>query len=159
MLSTTRGGVAFPMLDSFLRGGLWGVQHHSHYAFPYCSGICSNLFFFSSLPCLSWLIMVENYGRRGLLLMSPFTLHISFGRYMLMALTALLGSLLCPVILMSWAILSLPTLGRWVLSLFAFFFVFFVFFVTKPFFLWIAAHYPGAWGIDMAGWESQARGD
>jgi len=64
-----------------------------------------------------------NYGRRSLLLMSPFTLHISLGRYMLMALTALLESLPCPVILMSWAILSLPTLGWCVLSPFVLLFL------------------------------------
>ena len=85
-----------------------------------------NLFFFSSLPCLSWLIMVENYSRRSLLSVSPLTLYISLGRSMLMALTVLLGSLSCPVILMSWAIFSLPTLGWWVLSLFANFFFFFL---------------------------------
>ena len=58
---------------------------------------------------------VDNCNRRDLLMVSPMTLHISLGRFMFMALTALLGSVQFPVILMSWAILFLPVHGRWVL--------------------------------------------
>jgi len=55
---------------------------------------------------------VDNCNKRDLLMVSPMTLHISLGRFMFMALTALLGSVQFPVILMSWAILFLPIHGR-----------------------------------------------
>ena len=49
---------------------------------------------------------VENCNRRDLLLVSPLTFHISLGRSILTALMALFKSMPCPVIPMSWAILS-----------------------------------------------------
>ena len=61
---------------------------------------------------LFFLCLVENCNRGGLLLVSPLILNISIGWSMLMARMALLGSMLCPVTLMSWAIVSLPTLER-----------------------------------------------
>ena len=50
-----------------------------------------NLFYFSPLPlpCLFWLLMVENCNRRSLLPENSLTLHISLERSMLMALMAL----------------------------------------------------------------------
>ena len=76
-----------------------------------------NLFFFSFFS-FSLFVMTSNVGncnRGDLLLVSPLILRTSFGRSMLVVLMALLRSVLCPVILMSWAILSFPTLERWVL--------------------------------------------
>ena len=64
---------------------------------------------------VSLFVMTSNVGncnRGDLLPISLLTLHISLGRSMLLALMALLGSMPCPVILMSWTILSLPTLKR-----------------------------------------------
>ena len=97
--------------------GLWGIQHHLPYAFPYCSRICSisSSSFPFPLPCLSWLLTVENCSRRTLLLVSPLILHIPLGWSMLMALMALLRSALCLVITMLWATLFLQTPGWWVL--------------------------------------------
>ena len=68
------------------------------------------LFFFFSLFVMT--SNVGNYNKRDLLLVSLLILHTFLGRSMLMAKMALLGSMLCPVILMSWAILSLPTLEQ-----------------------------------------------
>ena len=68
------------------------------------------LFFFFSLFVMT--SNVGNYNKRDLLLVSLLILHTFLGRSMLMAKMALLGSMPCPVILMSWAILSLPTLER-----------------------------------------------
>ena len=120
MPSTTRGRVAFPMPGGFLRGWTIRISTSLSSCLPLLLRYMFNLFFFFSLPCLSWLLMVENCSRWSLLSVSPLTLHISFGWFMLMDLTVL-----CPVILMSWAILSLLTLGRWVLSLFSNSFFFF----------------------------------
>ena len=71
-----------------------------------------NLFLFSSFSFTLFVMPsnVENCNRRSLLPMSSLTLRTFLGWSMLMARMALLGSTLCPVILMSWAILSLPTL-------------------------------------------------
>ena len=149
MPSTTRGRMAFPMPGGFLRGWTIRISTSLSSCLPLLLRYMFNLFFFFSLPCLSWLLMVENCSRWSLLSVSPLTLHISFGWFMLMDLTVL-----CPVILMSWAILSLLTLGRWVLSLFSNSFFFFL-----PFLLWTAAHYLRAWGVGMVGRESQAGGD
>ena len=55
---------------------------------------------------------VGNFNRGGLLPVSPLTLHISLKRSMLMTLMALLRSMQCLVILMSWAILSLQALRQ-----------------------------------------------
>ena len=55
---------------------------------------------------------VGNCNRGDLLPVSPLALRISLGQSMLMAWMALLGSVLCPIILMLWAILSLPTLEQ-----------------------------------------------
>ena len=71
------------------------------------------LFFFFSLFVMT--SNMGNYNKRDLLLVSLLILHTFLGRSMLMAKMALLGSMPCPVILRSWAILSLPTLERWVL--------------------------------------------
>ena len=68
--------------------------------------ISSSSFLFP-LPYLSWLLMVENYSRRSLLLMSPLTFYISPGWSMLTVLIALLRSVLWPVIPMLWDTLFL----------------------------------------------------
>ena len=57
---------------------------------------------------------VGNCNRGDLLLISLLILQISLGRFMVMALMALLRSVPCPIILMSWTIFSLPTLKQWV---------------------------------------------
>ena len=67
------------------------------------------------LLSFSLLVMTTDTGncnRGDLLLVSPLILHTSLGQSMLMARMALLESASCPVILMSWAIPSLPTLER-----------------------------------------------
>ena len=53
-----------------------------------------------------------NCNMGDLSLASPSILHISLGWSMLMTWMALLGSVSCLVILMSWAILSFPTLEQ-----------------------------------------------
>ena len=66
------------------------------------------------LSLLSWFVRTTNAGncnRGDLLQVSPLILHISFGWSMPMVRMALLGSVSCPTTLMSWAILSLPTLA------------------------------------------------
>ena len=68
-----------------------------------------------SLSFFFFFVMTSNVGncnRGDLLPVSPLALRISLGQSMLKALMALLESVLCPVILMAWAILSLPTLER-----------------------------------------------
>lgn len=134
MPSKIHGGVVFPTSSSFLRVGLWEIQHHSPHAFLYCLGIRS-ISFSSSLPfpfpCFSWLLMEENYNRISLLQVSLLTLHTILGRSMLMAQMALFESAMCQVILMSWAIISLPTLRQWVRSsLYSFSFYQFSIFVS-----------------------------
>ena len=82
------------------------------------------------LLSFSLLVMTTDTGncnRGDLLLVSPLILHTSLGQSMLMARMALLESASCPVILMSWAIPSLPTLERWVLSSFCSLFLPFLF--------------------------------
>ena len=64
---------------------------------------------------LPWFVMttnVENCNRGDLLPVSPLILYISLGEFIPMARMALLGSVSCPVTLMSWVILSLPTLEK-----------------------------------------------
>ena len=60
----------------------------------------------------SFTVQVYAQSLSFLLPVSPLTLHISLGQSMLKALMALLESVLCPVILMAWTILSLPTLEQ-----------------------------------------------
>ena len=86
-------------------GQLLDGLDYKEFNITYYLGICSvsSSSFPFPLPFLSWLIMVENYSKRSLLLVSPLTLHISIGRSMLKALMALLESALCPVIPMLWA--------------------------------------------------------
>ena len=55
---------------------------------------------------------VRNCNRGDLPSMSPLILHISIRRSTPMTQMALLGSMSCPLILMSWAVLSLPTLEQ-----------------------------------------------
>ena len=106
ILSTTRGGVAFPMPSGFLKG--WTIRSSTSLTscLPLLFKHMPNLFFFSFFS-FSLFVMtsnVENYNKRDLLLVSPLTFHISFGRSILTALMALLRSMSCPIILMSWAI-------------------------------------------------------
>ena len=117
MLSTTRGGVLFPMPNSSLRG--WTTRSSTLLASCLLSlsrYMLKLLYFFSLFSLFVMTLNVRNCNRGDLLLVNPLILHISLGRSMLMAWMALLGSVSCPAILMSWAILSLPTLERWVLS-------------------------------------------
>jgi len=114
------------MLSDFLRG--WTMRSSTSLALclPLLFKYMLNLFFFSFFS-FSLFVMTSNVGncnRGDLLLVSPLILHTSFGLSMLVVLMALLKSVPCPIILMSWAILSFLTLERWVffpfvLSLFA----------------------------------------
>ena len=73
------------------------------------------LLLFFTFTLFAWFLIMANYNKGSLLQMSLLTLHISFGRSMLIALMALLKTMLCPIILMSWAIIFLLTPKRWVL--------------------------------------------
>ena len=119
MLNTTHGRVVFPMPNGFLRG--WTMRSSTSLAscllllFTYMLNLLFFLFFFF----FSLFVMTPNVGncnKGDLLLVTPLILHISLGQSMLIAWMALLRNVLCPVSLMSWAILSLPTLEWWVLS-------------------------------------------
>jgi len=70
------------------------------------------LFLLLSFSLLVMTTDTGNCNRGDLLLVSPLILHTSLGQSMLMARMALLESASCPVILMSWAIPSLPALER-----------------------------------------------
>ena len=151
MLSTTHGGVVFA--GRLLEGLDYEEFNITRLMPSLTTHVCAYSFLFLFL-CLSWFLMVENCNKRSLLLVSLLALHTFLGWSMPMTLMALLESALCLVILISWAIFSLPTLEQWVLSsLCSFSFCQFSLFVsvTNPFFLWIAAHYPRAWGVGMVG--------
>ena len=114
MLSTTLGGgVLFPMPNSSLRG--WTTRSSTLLASCLLSlsrSMLKLLYFFSLFSLFVMTLNVRNCNKGVQLLVNPLILHISLGRSMLMAWMALLGSVLCPIILMLWAILSLPTLER-----------------------------------------------
>ena len=55
---------------------------------------------------------VGNCNKGDLLPVSQMILHISLGRFMPMARMALFRSVLCPATLMSWAVISFPTLEQ-----------------------------------------------
>ena len=121
ILNTTHGGTAFPMLSSFLKG--WTIKSSTLLTsclpllFRYMLNIFFLLFFFFFFllfPYLSWLLMWEIVTGGTYWRWADWSSTPPFDLFM--ARMALLGSVPCPVILMSWAILSLPTLRQWVLS-------------------------------------------
>ena len=106
-------GVLFPMPNSSLRG--WTTRSSTLLASCLLSlsrSMLKLLYFFSLFSLFVMTLNVRNCNKGDLLLVNPLILHISLGQSMLMAWMALLGSVLCPIILMLWAILSLPTLER-----------------------------------------------
>ena len=106
-------GVLFPMPNSSLRG--WTTRSSTLLALCLLSlsrSMLKLLYFFSLFSLFVMTLNVRNCNKGDLLLVNPLILHISLGQSMLMAWMALLGSVLCPIILMLWAILSLPTLER-----------------------------------------------
>ena len=133
MLNTMYGVAAFPMLSGFLRG--WTMMSSTSLVlcllllFRYML----NLYFLLSSFLFVRTHSMGNCNMGDLLLASPSILHISLGWSMLMTWMALLGSVSCLVILMSWAILSLPTLEQWVLSSLCSSFLFFFFFLYAKF--------------------------
>ena len=106
-------GVLFPMPNSSLRG--WTTRSSTLLASCLLSlsrSMLKLLYFFSLFSLFVMTLNVRNCNKGDLLLVNPLILHISLGQSMLMAWMALLGSVLCPIILMLWAILSLPTLEQ-----------------------------------------------